>query len=197
MVRAPRSYAFNYQQLNLFQRALTAWTTSNITAGSDTTAILLRTVIYNLLRQPKTLERLQLELENAACRDQLSELVTWKETRELPYLDACIKEAGRMHPPFGLPLERVVPSGGATICGQHFQGGTVVGMSGWVVHRDRHTFGDDCDLWRPERWLCEEPKRRKMEQALLTVSTSLFPFVFPTACLHFDLSVGCFVLLGC
>ena len=134
------SFAFDCRRLTLFQRALTAWTTSNVTAGSDSTAILLRTIFYNLLRHPTTLERLQLDLENAACRDQLSELVTWQETRELPYLDAYIKEAGRMHPPFGLPLEGVVPPEGATICGQHFHGGTVVGMSGWVVHRDRDTF---------------------------------------------------------
>ena len=74
-----------------------------------------------------------------------------------------------MHPPFGLPLERVVPKGGATICGERFEAGTVVGISGWVVHRDRATFGEDVDVWRPERWLVGEEERRKMEHALLTV----------------------------
>ena len=157
-----------------YTRALTAWTTSNVTAGSDTTAILLRTIFYSLLRHPSTLQRLQAELEDATQQGRLSKLATWKEARELPYLDACIREAGRIHPPFGLPLERVVPPEGAVICGQRFEGGTVVGMSAWVVHRDRDTFGDDCDMWRPERWLCEEAKRKEMEHALLTVS----PFSF-------------------
>lgn len=98
--------------------------------------------------------------------------MTFQQARELPYLDACIKEAGRIHPPFGLPLERVVPPEGAIICGERLSGGTVVGISGWTVHRDPETFGEDVDEWRPERWLVGEEKRRKMEHALLTVSLS-------------------------
>jgi cytochrome P450 len=34
----------------------------------------------------------------------------------MPYLQAVMKEALRMHPATGLPLERVVPAGGASIC---------------------------------------------------------------------------------
>ena len=151
-------------------RALTVWTTSNVTAGSDTTAILLRTIFYSLLKYPETLQRLLSELADAEKQGRLSELVTWKETRDLPYVDACIKEAGRLHPPFGLPFERVVPSEGAEICGQHLPGGTVVGISAWTVHRDKATFGEDCDVWNPERWFCDDTSRRKMENALMTVS---------------------------
>lgn len=152
------------------RRALTAWTTSNITAGSDTTAMLLRTIFYNLLQHPSDLHRLLSELDEADRQNPLSSLVTWKETRGLEFLDACIKEAGRIHPPFGLPLERVVPPGGATICGQQFEGGTVVGMSGWVIHRNQATFGEDSDVWRPQRWLeGDEAARKKMESRLLTV----------------------------
>lgn len=146
--------------------ALTAWAVSNITAGSDTTAILLRTIFHNLIIHPSSMSRLLHELNNTP--NPLSSPVTWRQSRDLPYLDACIKEAGRLHPPFGLPLERVVPPEGAVICGEFLKGGTVVGISAWVVHRDRETFGEDCDEWRPERWLCEEGRRRKMENALLT-----------------------------
>lgn len=150
--------------------ALTAWTTSNVTAGSDTTAILLRTIFYNLLTHRSSLQTLLAELDDAANRGRLSNPVKWKEARELPYLDAVIKEGGRLHPPFGLPLERVVPQPGATVCGKYLPPGTVVGMSGWVVHRDPNTFGEDCEQWRPERWLeCGAEERRRMEHALLTV----------------------------
>ena len=75
-----------------------------------------------------------------------------------------------MHPPFGLPFERVVPAGGATICGQLFEEGTVLGMSAWVANRHKSTFGEDAEDWRPERWLCGEVRRRAMEAAILTVS---------------------------
>ncbi|MCJ1258546.1 hypothetical protein MMC24_006379 [Lignoscripta atroalba] len=146
--------------------AINAWATSNITAGSDTTAILLRTIFYNLLKYPQTLQALREELDAKA---NLDELVTWKQSLTLPYLDACIKEAGRMHPPFGLPYERVVPSEGAIISGQRLRGGTVVGISAWVVHRDYSVFGNDSDIWRPERWTeCDGDRRRKMENTLMT-----------------------------
>ena len=155
--------------------ALTAWTTSNVTAGSDTTAILLRSIFYNLMRHPQSMRSLLNEIDQAARNGRLSGLTTWKESRGLPYLDACVKEAARLHPPFGLPFERVVPSGGATICGRRFAAGTVVAIPAWVAHRDVDTFGHDCDQWRPDRWLCEESKRRRMENALLTVSEDLSP----------------------
>ena len=150
--------------------ALTAWTTSNVTAGSDTTAILLRSIFYNLMRNAESMRRLLGEIDNAARSGRLSQFVTWKESRALPYLDACIKEAARLHPPFGLPFERIVPAEGATICGQRFAAGTVVAIPAWVAHRDVDTFGADCDEWGPERWLCDHDKRRRMESALLTVS---------------------------
>lgn len=150
---------------------VTAWTTSNVMAGSDTTAIYLRAIIYFLITQPLSLARLTTELAQARRQSQLSEIVTWRECRKLPYLDACIKEAGRLHPPIGLSMERVVPAGGAEIGGKFFPAGTVVGMNPWVVHRCREVFGEDADKWRPERWLeVDGTTRASMERCLLTVS---------------------------
>ncbi|KAG9244294.1 cytochrome P450 [Calycina marina] len=150
------------------QWALLAWTSSNILAGSDTTAIFLRTIFKNLLQNPQTLERLRAELREASQTTGLSMPVTWKESQSLPYLDACVKEAGRIHPPFGLHLERVVPLGGMNVCGEYLREGTSVGMNAWVVHRNRAVFGEDADEWRPERWLGPEEQRKKMEASLLT-----------------------------
>jgi cytochrome P450 len=160
-------------------RAVIVWTFSNIAAGSDSTAVVLRTIFYNLLKYPETMQKLQSELEEAKEAGRVSLPCAWKEVRVLPYLDACVKEAIRMHPPFGLPFERVVPAGGATICGQFFEEETVLGMSAWVTNRHKPTFGEDVDVWRPERWLCEEPERRVMEAAILTVNPSFFHFPFP------------------
>lgn len=157
----------------MFHRALTAWMTSNITAGSDTTAILLRTVFYKLLVHPNSMTTLRAELHKAAQEGRLSRLAQWKEAQQIPFLDACIKEAGRLHPPFGLPLERVVPEGGAIICGTYLPARTVVGMSAWVAHQDKEVFGEDSGMWRPERWLCSGDQRRRMENALLTASPSI------------------------
>ena len=155
-----------------------AWTSSNILAGSDTTAIYLRTLFKNLLEHPDSLAALQTELVKAESNGCLSVPVTWKETRELPYLDACVKEAGRIHPPFGLPLERIVPTGGMVISGEYIPAGTIVGMNAWVVHRDRDVFGLDADQWRPERWLEADARTKlRMEQSLLTVRLQPLPSV--------------------
>ncbi|KAL9028822.1 MAG: hypothetical protein Q9180_007111 [Flavoplaca navasiana] len=153
--------------------AVSAWSTSNITAGSDTTAILLRTIIYNLLKHPSSMEKLRAEISSSSpspdSEDKNEVSITWKQSLTLPYLHAIIKEAGRLHPPFGLPYERVVPAPGVTILNHHLPAGTVVGISPWATHRDANIFGPDPDVWRPERWIeADEAGKRRMENALLT-----------------------------
>ncbi|KAI1174582.1 putative cytochrome P450 [Nemania sp. FL0916] len=149
--------------------ALSAWTSSNIIAGSDTTAIFLRTMFYELLIHPDSLAKLREELDTASARGEISQITTWKESSALPYLNACFKEAGRIHPPFGLHLERVVPPEGLEVCGTQLPAGTIVGMNAWVVHRDPEVFGSDADAWRPERWLDgDQEQLKKMNASLLT-----------------------------
>lgn len=130
-------------------------------AGSETTAISLSAVLYFLLRRPRALARLRAEIDAAARRGRFSDyetgLVTWHESQALPYLDMCVKEAFRMHPAPGLPLERIVPPGGVEIAGRSVRGGTIVGCSAWVLHRDARIFGDDVDEYRPERWEVKGP----------------------------------------
>jgi cytochrome P450 len=132
----------------------------------------MRTVMYNLLAHPSSLRRLHDELATAEQQGRLARpFPAWSQVRDLPYLDACVSEAVRLHPPFCLPLERVVPAAGVSIAGRYFAPGTVLGMNPYVVNRHRPTFGDDVDLWRPERWLgLDEDHRRKLDQSIMTVS---------------------------
>ncbi|KAL8722234.1 MAG: hypothetical protein Q9181_007531 [Wetmoreana brouardii] len=150
--------------------APTAWTFSNVIAGSDSTGVVLKTIMYNLLAHPSTLSQLYDELIAVERTHALTRpFPTWAEVCDLPYLDACINEGVRLHPPFCLPLERVVPREGIIICKCFFAGGTVVGISPWVVNRHRPTFGEDADVWRPERWLgLDTRQRKKLENSVLT-----------------------------
>jgi cytochrome P450 len=130
-------------------RQVVVYTTTNIVAGSDTTAISLRAIIYFLLKHPKTLQKLISELEEA----KLSYPVTWKESQSLPYLGAVVQESLRLHPAVGYGLERVVPSNGFRMDdGTIIPGGYQVGMNAWVVHLDP-VFGEDPKNFNPERWL--------------------------------------------
>ncbi|KAF7552186.1 hypothetical protein G7Z17_g4509 [Cylindrodendrum hubeiense] len=130
-----------------------SYTLSNVNAGSDTTAISLRAVIYLTLKHPKVLEKLCKELQDARDAGKLSIPVTWKESQELPYLDAVVKEALRLHPAVGLLLERIVPKGGLQLPnGPLLPAGTVVGVNPWVMHH-HPLFGEDPNSFIPERWL--------------------------------------------
>lgn len=137
----------------------------------------MRTVIYNLVANPDSYNRVYEELLAEEAKSNLSRpFPRWREIKDLPYLDACINEAVRLHPPFSLPLERVVPDGGIIICGKYFPSGTVVGMNPYVVNRHVSTFGEDAHFWRPERWLIKDvDQRRRLDASIMTVSTPSSP----------------------
>lgn len=97
-------------------------------AGADTTSILASAVMYHLLKNPSSLSKLRKEVEDAAAQGRISKYVTYKESQTLPYLEACVNEATRLHPPFALPFERVVPASGLGVDGYFIPPGTRVGM---------------------------------------------------------------------
>jgi cytochrome P450 len=123
---------------------------SNIIAGADTTAISLSAVLYYLITSPGTLSNLRQEIEEHGLGVRRT---TFSDSQDMPYLQAIIKEALRMHPATGLPLWRVVPQGGVQIGEYWLPPGSNVGANSWVAHYDKSVFGDDAHVFRPERWL--------------------------------------------
>lgn len=151
---------------------------SNIFAGSDTTAASLRAIFYYLCRTPSAHKKVLTELDEAVRAGRLSNPVTFAEAQELKYFQAVVKEALRMHPAVGLLLERVVPRGGAEVGGVWLAGGTVVGINPWVAARDKEVYGEDSEIFKPERWLdADEKDLKAMERNFLAVSprSSRFP----------------------
>ncbi|THW34272.1 cytochrome protein [Aureobasidium pullulans] len=147
---------------------------TNIGAGSDTTSISLSSIIYFLINSPTALQKLRAEIEEklptARTRNQ-----TYQEVQKLPYLQACIKEALRMHPATGLPLSRIVPDGGTTVAGMYLPQGSVVGVNTWIAHRNQTVFGPDADTFRPERWLQDDKVQLSRMEA----------YYLPSSCLQF------------
>ena len=83
---------------------------------------------------------------------------------------AVLKEAMRCHPGVAMPLERLVPEGGAEFCGVSLPAGTVVGVNPAVIHHNKSIYGDDAADFRPERWTESSAERVKiMDRHLLTV----------------------------
>lgn len=163
----------------LTSNLITAMCASLIIAGSDSTAISLSSIFYYLLQNPRVYRTLMEEIDAADATGALAQskdstgngdVVPFPAANKLVYLDAVITEASRMHPAVSLLLERVVPPAGALICGRFIPGGTVVGCNAWVVHQSKEIFGQDADVYRPERWLESEgadpAKVSKMRQCM-------------------------------
>ncbi|KAF2267775.1 cytochrome P450 [Lojkania enalia] len=135
---------------------------TNIGAGSDTTSISLCAVFWFLLKNPDSFAKLRAEIDNSGI-DQIS----FQDAQKLPYMQAVIKEAMRVHPVTGLPLGRVVPKGGATIAGKHLPEGSVVGVNTWVAHNNTQVFGSDAATFNPDRWLQSEESTKSMDRYYL------------------------------
>ncbi|KAF9460031.1 cytochrome P450 monooxygenase [Collybia nuda] len=130
---------------------LTAEALTLLIAGSDTTSNSTCAIIYHLAHNPHVQARLHKELdEQLGTEDET--IATIEQVKRLPYLDACINEALRIHSTSSLGLPRVVPEGGLTVLGQFFPEGTVLSVPSYSIHRDTTIWGEDVEAYRPERW---------------------------------------------
>ena len=94
--------------------------TTNVAAGSDTTAISIRSVIYHLLKNPECKRRLIEEIDSQMAEvGSPKAVVPLDQTKQMPYLQACLYEGLRLHPAVGMSLPRVTPPGGVWI-DRHF-----------------------------------------------------------------------------
>jgi cytochrome P450 len=139
-----------------------------ITAGSDTSATGLRSIMLYLIAHPRVYRKLQAEIDNAVALGTIAAGAIAQDSslRKLPYLQAVIREGVRMHPPIASVIPKLVPKGGDTVTVEgtsyFLPGGTHVSYNAWGVHRNKAVFGDDADQFRPERWLMEEMDGEKM-----------------------------------
>ncbi|KAG8705238.1 hypothetical protein FRC11_009212, partial [Ceratobasidium sp. 423] len=79
----------------------------------------------------------------------------YEQIKNLPYLNACVKEALRIHSTIGTGLPRVVPTGRAlAVAGQTFKAGSVISVPSYTTNRSS-VWGSDASEFRPERWLDE------------------------------------------
>ncbi|KAK2791387.1 hypothetical protein FQN53_004568 [Emmonsiellopsis sp. PD_33] len=125
----------------------------NLVAGADTTAIALRAVIYFLIRHGNVLQKVEKEVLAA----EIDDIARYSTAKSLPYLEAVVREAMRLHPSVSMPLERYTPKTGLKLPdGSFIPPSTAVGMTPYVISRNRDIWGPDADEFRPERWLQAE-----------------------------------------
>ncbi|KAI9736624.1 MAG: hypothetical protein M1834_000828 [Cirrosporium novae-zelandiae] len=127
-----------------------------IVAGSDTTSTAIRSTFLHLLSSPPTLSRLISEIGTALASTEKNisrPIITSSEARTLPYLQACISEGLRIHPPFTGIIPKKTPPAGDTLNGTFIPGNVSIASCTWGVTRNPTIFGADAETFRPERWL--------------------------------------------
>jgi cytochrome P450 len=84
-LRVRRTHPERMSEKEIFANAST-----NIGAGSDPIATVLQVLVYHLLKHPQHMQKLRNELDEAQSRGQLSRIVSYAESQNLPYLRACV-----------------------------------------------------------------------------------------------------------
>lgn len=139
-------------------------------AGTDPAATAMRSAMIYILTNPCVYSSLLVELRAHGLipAPPTSSIIPYDDCHKLPYLHACVQETLRIHPPFCGLMEKVVPAGGdVTPDGRYIPEGTNIGFCFWGAMRDQTVFGQDADLFRPERWIeAQGEKLERMERSL-------------------------------
>ena len=161
----------------LTKEELESETLTQITAGSDSTASALRMTLHFVATTPSVQSRLLNEFHAANAAGRISRpVIKDAEARQLPFLQACIKEGLRMYPPVTGLLAKAVPPEGAVIDNKFVRGGTQIAWNSWGIMRDKAIFGNDSAMFRPERWLAKDSS--EAEKARVARMTETVGLVF-------------------
>jgi cytochrome P450 len=120
-----------------------------------------------LMTSPHAYNTLVTEIFTAIRSSRISSPITDAEGRSLPYLQAVIKEGLRIYPPVTGLMLKEVPKGGDTLNGVFVPAGAEIGYCAWGLYRSKKIFGEDAEMFRPERWLeAEGEKLRTMNSTV-------------------------------
>jgi len=153
-----------------------------LTAGRDTTAQALTWCLYLLMQNKTAMEKIREEAQTLLGAQELDPQRHLNDGGDegdsdtptaifsptsLPYAMAVFYETIRLYPP--IPFEiRQCEQATTLPDGTFLPKKAVVVWSLWAMNRSRLTWGEDADVFRPERWLTEDGK-------LTTKSASEFP----------------------
>ncbi|KAK1757159.1 benzoate 4-monooxygenase [Echria macrotheca] len=146
--------------LPLGREELTAEALTQLIAGSDTTSNSSCALLFHAVRTPGVIAKLRAELDAAVPAE--TNVPTFEMVRDLPYLQAVINEALRVHSTSGIGLPRQIPddSPGLHLNEYYFPPGTVLSVPTYSIHHSKEIWGPDADEFRPERWADLTPRQK-------------------------------------
>ncbi|QIW96912.1 hypothetical protein AMS68_002430 [Peltaster fructicola] len=148
-----------------------------VSAASETTSTAMISVFHHLLQSPDKMEKLVREIRGA-FKDESE--INVAGLAALPYLFGVIMEGMRLGPSAPTLLPRLVPEGGAVVCGHLLPARTSVGISQYIINRTASYFSEP-DEFIPERWMTLKDGGYAMTAH---VPKAFMPFSFgPRVCL--------------
>ncbi|XP_028800168.1 cytochrome P450 93A3-like [Neltuma alba] len=119
-------------------------------AGTDTTAITIEWALAELINHPHVMEKARQEIDSVIGNNRI---VRESDIAKLPYLQAIVKEALRIHP--AGPLLFRESSRSSVVCGYEIAEKTRLFINVWAIGRDPNHWKNP-DEFRPERFMSED-----------------------------------------
>ncbi|KAG4444239.1 hypothetical protein IFR05_000336 [Cadophora sp. M221] len=132
-----------------------AYMVEMLAAGSSTTSHTAAFTCWMLTRHPDAQDKLYRELSEAFPDVSSMDI---KDTMDLPYLDAVIRETMRMYPMIPGPLERHLGRN-TVVAGRTIPAGVIASNSAFNQGRLEDIYPES-DKWQPERWSVETDRMK-------------------------------------
>ncbi|KAI3336000.1 cytochrome P450 [Ustulina deusta] len=124
-----------------------------VPAGTETSVMMVRGTLLLLMSSPRVYRTLKQEIRDGIATGRISNPITHDEAKSLEYTQAVVREGLRVMVPINFGFAKRVPESGDTICGKFIPGGTDVYPNYHALMRCKEVFGEDADIFRPERFL--------------------------------------------
>ncbi|KAI9801024.1 MAG: hypothetical protein M1825_003558 [Sarcosagium campestre] len=145
-----------------------------LSAGRDTLAQSLTWTFYLLMRHPNIVEAVRAEIDSASPTVEKNLTFDAVQPVQLPYIRAVFNEALRLYPP--VPFEIKQCRATTTLPdGTTLPQGAIVLWCSWAMGRSRLLWGDDSDVFRPERWIEHDGEMEGSKPRLKTRTQFEFP----------------------
>ncbi|CAK7225885.1 hypothetical protein SBRCBS47491_006040 [Sporothrix bragantina] len=135
-----------------------------LSAGRDTVAQGLTWTFYMLMKNPHIVGRIRQEVQRVLSADVDANTGSGHSLNfacltpaAMPYTMAVFYEGLRLFPPIPFEIKQVEADHLTLPDGTELSRGALVIWCSWALNRSRETWGEDADVFRPERWLTVSP----------------------------------------
>ncbi|XP_076903031.1 cytochrome P450 93B2-like [Bidens hawaiensis] len=119
-----------------------------ITAGTDTSPVIMEWTLVELINNPKVMERAKQEIDALVGNMRL---VKESDAPNLHYIQAIIKEAFRLHPPIPMLIGKTNKNVSVK-AGYDIPAGSILFVNNWSIGRN-HKYWENPLEFKPERFL--------------------------------------------